>query len=302
MMMSCQLLMMVRPVCFGYNEETASNNHFQHHPREKGVQEYALEEFDGMVRLLREHDIPVMVVEDTPEPRTPDSIFPNNWFSTHSDGTLVLYPMFAPNRREERRPEVIRAIRKAAGTVRTVDLTAWEEKGEFLEGTGSLVLDRKSLTAYACRSPRTSESVLDDFCRQTGYRSVIFDAVDHDGCPIYHTNVMMSIGEDFAVICSDAVVPPQEQSDVLERLRASRKTVVEVSYDQMRHYACNVLQIRNIKGESFIVMSDTARNSLDSRQLALLSENGSILAAHVPHIEEAGGGSTRCMMAEVFCR
>ena len=186
--------------------------------------------------------------------------------------------------------------------MRTVDLTAWEEKGEFLEGTGSLVLDRKSLTAYACRSPRTSESVLEDFCRQTGYRSVIFDAVDHDGCPIYHTNVMMSVGEDFAVICSDAVVPPQEKSDVLERLRVSRKTVVEVSYDQMQHYACNVLQIRNIKGESFIVMSDTARNSLDSRQLALLSENGSILAAHVPHIEEAGGGSTRCMMAEVFCR
>ena len=300
-MMSCQCLMMVRPVCFGYNEETASNNHFQHHPVEKGVQEYALEEFDGMVRLLREHDIPVMVVEDTPEPQTPDSIFPNNWFSTHADGTLVLYPMFAPNRREERRPEVIQAIREAAGTLRVVDLTAWEGKGEFLEGTGSLVLDRKSLTAYACRSPRTSEAVLNDFCLQMGYTSVLFDAVDHDGCPIYHTNVMMSIGEDFAVICRDAVISPQELSDICGRLRASNRTVVEVSFEQMCQYACNVLQVRNIHGESFLVMSDTARNCLDAGQLAVLNEKGSILAAHIPHIEEAGGGSTRCMMAEVFC-
>lgn len=302
MIMSCQVLMMVRPACFGYNEETAANNHFQHQPAGKGVQEYALEEFDGMVRLLRGHDIPVMVVEDTPEPRTPDSIFPNNWFSTHADGTLVLYPMFAPNRREERRPAVIQAIREAAGTVRVVDLTAWEEKGEFLEGTGSLVLDRKAKTAYACRSPRTSEAVLDDFCRQTGYRPVIFDAVDNDGCPIYHTNVMMSVGEDFAVLCGDAFISPQELSDVHDRLRASGKTVIEVSRDQMCRYACNVLQVRNIRGESFIIMSDTALNCLNARQLASLNEKGSILAAHIPHIEEAGGGSTRCMMAEVFRR
>ena len=292
---------MVRPVCFGYNEETASNNYFQHHSAEKDVQEYALEEFDGMVRLLRENGIPVLVVEDTPEPRTPDSIFPNNWFSTHADGTLVLYPMFAPNRRKERSQEAIRVIKEAAGIRRIVDLTAWEQEGLFLEGTGSLVLDRKAKTAYACRSPRTSEAVLDEFCRQTGYSRILFDAVDRNGNPIYHTNVIMSIGDGYAAVCKDVIASPYEYSEIVGRLSASGRTIVDISYDQMLHFACNILEVRNTVGERFVVMSETAYSSLDEGQVESIKGKGSILAAHIPHIEEVGGGSARCMMAEVLC-
>ena len=294
-------LLMIRPVHFRYNEQTASNNAFQHRVCGEDVEASVLEEFDSMVRLLKEHDIPVLVVDDTPEPETPDSIFPNNWFSTHEDGTLIIYPMFASNRRKERKPNVIRTIREAARTSRVIDLTGWEERGQFHESTGSMVLDRQCRTAYACRSPRTSETVLNEFCSKMGYSPVLFDAVDHAGRPIYHTNVMMSVGEDIAVICSDVISSPREPSNILGRLRASNKTVVEASFEQMQHYACNVLQVRNIHGESFIIMSDTAMNSLDSGQLALLKEKGSILAAHIPLIEEIGGGSARCMMAELFC-
>ena len=295
-------LLMVRPCRFGYNEQTASNNRFQHQVEGKDVQAAALEEFDGMVSLLRNHGIPVVVVEDTPEPLTPDSIFPNNWFSTHADGSLVLYPMFAPNRRMERRPEVVQAIKDEAGTVRVVDLTGWEEKGEFLESTGSMVLDRKSRVAYACRSPRTSEKVLEEFCREMDYTVVLFDAVDRDGSPIYHTNVMMSIGDEYVAVCKDAISSPEELAMVERSLSAAGKEIIDISYDQMQNYACNILQVRNTDGDSFMVMSETARDSLDAEQQAALNKKGTILAARIPHIEEVGGGSARCMMAEVLCR
>ena len=295
-------LLMVRPCRFGYNEQTASNNHFQHHFEGGDLQKAALEEFDGMVSMLRSHGIPVIVVEDTPEPLTPDSIFPNNWFSTHADGTLVIYPMFAPNRREERRTEVIRTIMEAAGTLRALDLTGWEEKGEFLESTGSMVLDRRSGIAYACRSPRTSGKVLDEFCHEMGYKAILFSAVDHDGSPIYHTNVMMSVGDEYAVVCRDVITSPEDLSRVERSLEASGKDIIWVSYGQMQNYACNILQVRNSDGESFLVMSETAKDSLDAGQLAALEEKGMILAARIPHIEGAGGGSARCMMAEVICR
>lgn len=295
-------LLMVRPCRFGFNEQTASNNRFQHQKESKDVQSVALEEFDGMVSMLRGHGIPVLVVEDTPEPLTPDSIFPNNWFSTHADGSLVLYPMFAPNRREERRPEIIRAIKDEAGTVRVIDLTEWENKGEYLESTGSMVLDRKSKIVYSCRSPRTSKKVLDEFCRDMGYRAVLFDAVDRDGSPVYHTNVMMSVGDEYAVVCKDVITSPEELAMVEESLSASGKEIIGVSYDQMQNYACNILQVHDTEGESFIVMSETAKASLDAGQLAALNKIGSILAARIPLIEEVGGGSARCMMAEVLCR
>ena len=295
-------ILMVRPSSFGYNEETAPNNQFQHQAEGKGIQAEAREEFDGMVRLLEGHGIPVTVVEDSPDPRTPDSIFPNNWFSTHSDGTLVLYPMYAPNRRKERRPEVITTIMEKTGIKKVVDLTAWEDKGKFLEGTGSMVLDRKSLTAYACRSPRTSEAVLNDFCRRMGYRHVLFDAVDRNGNPIYHTNVIMSIGEEFALICKDVIISPPEYLEIVRRLSATGRKVVEISYDQMLHFAANILQYRSPSGELFSVMSDTALASLNPEQIETIKGNGSILAAHIPLIEEVGGGSARCMMAELICR
>ena len=295
-------LLRVMPVCFGFNEQTASSNHFQHQSEGKDIQECALEEFDGMVNILREHDIPVIVVEDTPEPETPDSIFPNNWFSTHADGTLVLYPMFAPNRRKERDPAVIRTIMGAAGTKRILDLSGWEDKGKFLESTGSMVLDRKAKVAYACRSPRTSEPVLDEFCRKLGYSPVLFDAVDRDGSPIYHTNVVMSVGEAFAVVCKDVVISPPELSKIERSLSSAGKKIIWITANQMRHYAGNILEVKNIRGERFVVMSDTASNSLTDSQRADINENGPILSVHIPHIEEVGGGSARCMMAEVICR
>jgi hypothetical protein len=302
MMSMVTKLLMIRPCCFGYDDQTASNNRFQRQKEGEDVQSVALEEFDGMVSMLRDHGIPVLVVEDTPEPLTPDSIFPNNWFSTHNDGTLVLYPMFAPNRREERRPEIIQAVKDAAGTTRVIDLTEWEDRGEFLESTGSMVLDRKSRIAYSCRSPRTSEKVLDEFCREMGYRAVLFDAVDRDGSPIYHTNVMMSIGDGYAVVCKDVITSPEELAMVERSLTASGKEIIDISYDQMLDYACNILQVHDTEGKSLIVMSETARASLNAAQLAALNEKGAILAARIPQIEEVGGGSARCMMAEVLCR
>ena len=293
--------MMVRPVCFGFNEQTASNNVFQHRSMQENVQKYALEEFDGMVSILKEHNIPVVVVDDTPEPQTPDSIFPNNWFSTHSDGTLVLYPMFAPNRRLERDPATIRTIMGAAGTKRILDLSDWEDKGKFLESTGSMVLDRKGRVAYACRSPRTSEVVLDDFCRKLGYNAILFDAVDRGGNPIYHTNVVMSIGEKFAILCEDVIISPPELKVIESNLSASGRKIVRITAGQMRHYAANVLEVRNIFEETFIVMSQTAKDSLTPEQLETLGGFGQILTVQIPHIEEVGGGSARCMMAEIIC-
>ena len=295
-------VLMVRPVNFGFNSQTAGSNRFQHKVEPTGLQEAALAEFDAMVEKLRQNGITVTVAEDVPGSQTPDSIFPNNWFSTHPDGTLVLYPMFAPNRRLERRPEIIRAIKDAAVTRRVVDLSGWEQKGKFLEGTGSLVLDRASRTAYACRSPRTSETVLGEFCRQMGYQAVIFDALDPGGMPIYHTNVLMSVGEDYALVCKDVFVSPEEYGTVESRLAASGKRTILISFEQMMHYAGNILQLHSCGGERLIVMSDTALDCLDAGQKASLERSGRILAVHIPHIEEAGGGSARCMLAEIFPR
>ena len=294
-------LLMIRPVRFGYNKQTADSNAFQHDEQVEDLQSIALEEFDGLVRLLEDHDIPLIVLNDTPEPETPDSIYPNNWFSTHKDGTLVLYPMFAPNRRNERKPGVIEAVKEAAGTRRTVDLTGWEAKGKFLESTGSMVLDRRFKVAYACRSPRASEPVLNDFCRRMGYRSVLFDAVDRKGNPIYHTNLIMSLGHDFAVICPDVIISSPERLVIERNLRSSGRKIIQISYEQMLHYAGNVLEVRDSQGNFFIAMSETARDCMTEEQVAVLQESGTILAARIPHIEEIGGGSVRCMLAEVFC-
>ena len=299
-MKSIAKLLMVRPVRFGFNEQTASSNRFQNDVATEDIRERAIEEFDGMVGLLRANDVPVIVVEDTPEPRTPDSIFPNNWFSTHEDGSLVLYPMFAPNRRLERDPATIRTIMAAAGTKRIVDLSWWEDEGKFLEGTGSLVLDRKARVAYACRSPRTSEAVLDDFCHKLGYHPFLFDAVDKEGRPIYHTNVLLSIGESFAVLCEEAVMSPSELSALEANLTDGGRKLVKITYDQMLHFAGNILEVKNMEGDRIVVMSDTAYSCLTEDQIVLISEGARIVPVHIPDIEKVGGGSARCMMAEVI--
>jgi len=292
-------LLMIRPTRFGFNEQTASSNHFQHRKCGVDVHALALEEFDGMVEVLRRSLIPILVIEDTPDSDSPDSIYPNNWFSTHSDGSLVLYPMCSPNRRAERRPGIIQRIRELAGTSRVVDLSGWEDSGEYLESTGSMVFDRKSRTAYACRSPRTSEKVLHDFCRQMGYTPFLFDAVDRDGRPIYHTNIMMSVGKEFAVLCKEAIVSPELCAMMESGLVSSGKRVVDISFSQMMHFAGNILEVNDLKGERCLLMSDTAKACLSPAQLESIAGEDRIIALHVPHIEEVGGGSVRCMLAEI---
>ena len=294
-------LLMVKPVRFGYNVQTAESNLFQNHIQGQDSQALALEEFNGMVSKLREYDIPVIVVEDTPEPETCDSIFPNNWFSTHADGTLVLYPMLAPNRRAERKPGFIRSIMEAAGTKRVIDLSEYENEGKFLEGTGSMVLDRKTKVAYACLSPRTSEEVLERFCNELGYRAVVFNAEDQDGNPIYHTNVVMSVGEKYAVICKEAIRSTRQLADLEESLRSAGKTIVGISLVQMFHFAGNILEVKNIRDEHFVVMSETAHTIFTENQMAIIGDGCTILPVRIPHIEAIGGGSARCMMAEVLC-
>ena len=298
---ACQLLM-IRPVCFGHNEQTASDNFFRKADTLEDVQEKALKEFDEMVRILRSKDVPLLLQQDSPEPETPDSIFPNNWFSTHSNGTLVLYPMFAPNRRAERKTAVIKSILEATGADRILDLSFWEKEGEFLESTGSMVLDRASRTAYACISPRTSPAVLADFCRRMDYTPVPFHACDRNGHAVYHTNVMMSLGHSFAIICKEAFCNFDEWKGVEKKLQERGKNLLEISLDQMEQFVGNMLEVENSKGERLLLMSQTAFHALREDQLAVLEREDILVPISVPTIESVGGGSVRCMLAELFSR
>lgn len=296
-------LLMVRPVCFSFNSQTASNNHFQQIPETgEDVQRQALEEFDAMVRLLESHGVPLLVIQDTIEPETPDSIFPNNWFSSHADGSLVLYPMFAPNRRAERKKAVVKRILEATGACRIIDLTYWEKEGKYLESTGSMVLDRSSRTTYACLSPRTSPEVLEDFCRKMDYTPIPFHAADREGKPVYHTNVMMALGHSFAVLCGEAFWSREELQAVTESLQNRGKTPVDISFGQMEHFAGNMLEVQNDRGEQLLLMSQSAYDALREDQLSILSREATLVPIPIPHIESVGGGSVRCMLAELFSR
>jgi len=294
-------VLMVRPVNFGFNEETAVNNVFQN-KLDAGVGEKALTEFDGYVRLLRQNGITVDVWQDVPEPPTPDSIFPNNCFSTHLDDegnhVLVLYPMFARNRRAEREKLIPYLTQMTFD--RVVDLRKHEDNGMALEGTGSLVLDRAQRIAYACMSPRTSRRLLDEWASQMGFEVVAFDSQDENGTPVYHTNVMMHVGTSHAVVCVDSVSNPDQRMRLVSSLEATGKTIVDISLDQMRRFAGNMLELTNPSGEKIIVMSQTARESLTDRQTALLEKDVRIVAPDIHNIETVGGGSARCMIAEMF--
>jgi hypothetical protein len=294
---------MIRPVRFGFNEETAASNAFQNgqvaQQTRVAAQEAALREFDEMVQLLRNAGVDVTVVEDTAEPHTPDSIFPNNWVSFHYNGTIILYPMQAENRRAERRPDILDQLREHFFINRVVDLTHYEQEGKYLEGTGSMVLDRRYKIAYACQSPRTHEEVLDAFALQMNYEIVRFSAVDDAGKPIYHTNVMLCIGDQFAVICLEAIPDLDERLVVRSSLEMSGRQVVEITLDQMKQFAGNMLQVKNSRGGSLLVMSTTAYESLTPRQIDSLDDHCELLHVDLPIIEAYGGGSARCMMAEV---
>lgn len=300
-MQTTSTVFMVKPVRFGFNPQTAQSNAFQ---KKEGygiqVQEAALREFLAYATLLRANGISIALAEDTQEPRTPDSIFPNNWFSTHEDGTLVLYPMAAPNRREERKGHFLEIIKKNFKVTRTVDLTHYEEEGLFLEGTGSMILDRENKIVYACCSPRTDMKVLDDFCTQLGYTPVTFESVDRNGQQIYHTNVMMCVGTAYAIVCLESIADPQERENVVTSLEKSGKKIIEISFDQVNKFAGNMLELRNGEGKKFLVMSATARKSLTSEQNRELSKTYRLLSPQLETIETNGGGSARCMLAEIF--
>lgn len=296
-------VMMVRPAGFESNPLTAESNTFMvetsRPPAEQ--QAAALREFDGLVAVLRDADVEVIVIDDTAEPHTPDAIFPNNWISTHADGRVVLYPMEAENRRTERRRDVIDALVNHHGrqVSEVVDLSAHEAAGHYLEGTGSMVLDRVHRVAYACLSSRTHLDALGDFAQRMDYDVVVFDAVDDDGVPIYHTNVLMNIGERLAVIC-DAAIPRVEQREaVLSRLHETGHEIIHLSYAQLHAFAGNMLELRNCDGDRVVAMSEQAWNSLDNRQRELLAENGRIVYSPIKTIETTAGGSVRCMLAEI---
>lgn len=293
-------ILMIRPVNFGFNAETAVNNAFQVAGQDAAAQEKAQQEFDGFVQLLRQHGVDVTVVDDTPEPYTPDSIFPNNWVSFHHDGTIVLYPMFAVNRRQERKPEVIRQIGNRFNIRNTVDLTTYEPQGKFLEGTGSMVLDRDNKIAYACISPRTDKIILSDFAKKMNYHPVAFTAVDEKGRAIYHTNVMMCVADTYVVICLDAIAEKAEREMVISAIKGSGKEVIAITPEQMNHFAGNMLQVENDKGEKLLVMSSQAYKALSADQVKKLESCNRMLHASLDTIETNGGGSARCMMAEVF--
>ncbi|MDB5143934.1 MAG: amidinotransferase [Mucilaginibacter sp.] len=293
-------ILMIRPVNFGFNEQTAGSNAFQNRSvAQQQVQDKALTEFDNLVNVLQENGVEVIVIDDTPEPHTPDSIFPNNWVSFHQDGNVFLYPMMAENRRLERREDIIMQLEDEFKIKHVIDLSRFEHENKFLEGTGSMVLDRENKIAYACLSPRTNKEVLDLFCSQSGYKSVLFHAVDENGLDIYHTNVLMCIGSKFAVICLDSIADGKEKAEVIASLNATHKEIVAISFAQMNHFAGNMLELKNKAGENLLVMSQNAYRSLNEDQKTTLQKYCKLLYADINTIENNGGGSARCMIAEV---
>ncbi len=301
-------ILMIRPVAFRMNEQTAVNNYYQRvleNTTPESVNAKAQQEFDDFVAKLRDVGVNVIVVDDTLNPDTPDSIFPNNWISFHEDATVTMYPMFAENRRKERREDdILDAVEAHGFTVDNImDYTEAETDGFFLEGTGSLILDRTNGKAYCALSPRADEELFIEFCEDFEYTPVIFEAfhnVDGDRKLIYHTNVMMCIGETFAVICADCIDDKKERKAVLDSLKADKKDVILITEDQMNRFAGNMLEVKGANNQSYIVMSAAAHNSLTPKQIMQLGKHGDILSSSLDTIEACGGGSARCMMAEIF--
>ncbi|MFZ4427036.1 MAG: citrulline utilization hydrolase CtlX [Saprospiraceae bacterium] len=296
-------VLMVRPAHFGYNEETADSNAFQRTDdalTSETVQARAAAEFDGMVAGLRAAGVEVIVIDDRPEVYTPDAVFPNNWVTFHEDGSVITYPMYSAKRRMERRADIIEMLSRQYRIEDRLKMEWHERENRFLEGTGSMILDRPNHIVYACLSERTDEELLEEFCLFSGYEKVLFHAMDGQGKPIYHTNVMMALGETFAVVALDTLPIPAERAKLLAFLHHTHKEVIEISIAQMMSFAGNMLQVRSKAGETFLVMSQQAYASLSGEQLARIEAHTRILTANIPTIEMYGGGSVRCMMAEVF--
>jgi len=296
-------VLMIRPTRFESNPLTAASNVFQGRsgatPEEQ--QQAAVREFDALVDTLRAAGIDVVVIDDTLEPHTPDSVFPNNWVSFHADERVVLYPMEAANRRTERRADIIERLVDEYGfqVTEVLDLSEHENSGHYLEGTGSMVLDRSSRVAYACLSSRTQLDPLGDFAQRMGYDVVAFEATDREGIPIYHTNVLMNVGEKIAVICDAAITRDDQRNAVLSRLQETGHEVLSLRYDQLDAFAGNMLELRSTDGDRLLAMSSQAWDSLDAKQQKILQANDKIICSPIDNIESSAGGSVRCMLAEV---
>lgn len=300
-------ILMVEPVDFRFNAETAVNNYFQNETKEssESVQEKALNEFQTMVSKLREHGVNVITIKDTLQPHTPDSIFPNNWISFHENGTIALYPMFAKNRRDERREDDVLDLlgEKGFDAEEVMDYTSAEEDEIYLEGTGSIILDRENKIAYAAVSPRTDEELFLEFCEDFEYTPVIFTAnqtVNGERVQIYHTNVMMCVADEYAVICLDTIDDKSEKKNVVENLKNTGKEIITITEEQMNKFAGNMLQVGGMGSSKYLVMSQTAYDSLTTEQIQSIEKYNKIISVDINMIETLGGGSARCMMAEVF--
>jgi len=299
-------ILMIRPVAFRMNEQTAVNNYFQEELETStfSVNLKAQGEFDAFVEILRAKGVKVIVVDDTIEPDTPDSIFPNNWVSFHNNGTVGLYPMFAENRRSERREDILEQIESEGFQIENImDYTSAEEENLFLEGTGSLLIDRVSQIVYCALSARAEEELIIEFCEDFDCMPVIFTAnqtVDGNRLPIYHTNVIMCLAETFSVICLDTIDDKKERKNVVHHLKESGKEIIAISEEQMHHFAGNMLQVLGANDKRYIVMSTQAYESLNKTQIETIERHCEILHSSLETIETCGGGSARCMMAEVF--
>ena len=300
-------ILMIRPVAFRMNEQTAVNNYYQKvidGLSPETVNAKAQQEFDAFVAKLTAVGVDVIVVEDTLNPDTPDSIFPNNWISFHENGDVALYPMFAENRRQERREELLDILEEKGFIIENiVDYTSAEEDGYYLEGTGSILLDRANGKAYCALSPRADEELFIEFCEDFDLNPIIFEAfqtVNGERKLIYHTNVMMCLGEPYAVICADSIDDKKERKMVLDSLKGDEKEVILITEDQVNNFAGNMLEVKGANDRRYLVMSSSAHKSLTKNQVAQLDEHVTILSSSLDTIEACGGGSARCMMAEIF--
>jgi hypothetical protein len=292
-------ILMVRPYQFYFNQQTATNNFFQSNINIENANELAIAEFDTMVERLRAHQIIVKVIQDTKEPSTPDSIFPNNWISTHAGGTLCLYPMYAENRRAERKSSVIEFLQANYKIENVLDITDLEKEGKFLEGTGSMVLDHQNKIAYGCLSERLDKEAFISWCSKMQFKPITFKAEDDKAQPIYHTNVMMCMANQFVVICLDSIPNEVEKQILLDSFLQTHKEVIDISQNQLNHFAGNMLQVFDSAEKPHLIMSEQAHSTLNAAQLKSLEKYNTLLPISIPTIEAIGGGSTRCMMAEI---
>jgi len=296
-------LLMIRPANCGFNPQTAASNSFQKQPEKlsaEEIQSQAVKEFDNLVELLRRHDINIIVVEDTPAPAKPDAVFPNNWVSFHHDGTVFLYPMLSEKRNAERRTDIIENLKQHFQIRKIVDLS--NDENQILEGTGSMVCDHRNKIIYACLSPRTDKILLEKFASLIGYKPITFVCLDAAGAKVYHTNVVMCVGEKLAIVCLETIKNLTERNLVTKTLIKTNHEIVEIWPEQMNQFAGNMLEVRNRQNKNYLLMSAAAHKVLNKKQISQIQKHAGILSANIETVEAVGGGSVRCMLAEIFCQ